>query len=210
MTTFIERPATKASLVRRKLILGVATNDAPYMTQDRTGTKVLRCPYYVTWLHMIKRCYCPKHQADRPTYIGCTVSADWLLFSNFKAWMVQQDWQGNTLDKDLLLIGNKVYCAKYCVFISKELNNVIKLPQTKQNGLPLGVWLSTGYATKTRYTTHISRGKLPTICKSNFLTPDDAHIFYKQEKRKHLLYLATTQQDKRVKAGLLNWANYYR
>ena len=51
---------------------------------------------------MLQRCYSPKNHAKNPTYIGCYVAKEWLTFSNFKAWMGSQQWQGMELDKGVI------------------------------------------------------------------------------------------------------------
>ena len=116
----------------KKLVYGVGTNDAGYVVQNfetvgyvdgkRKRKQVWMCPYYLTWRDMIQRCYSSKRQERYPTYIGCTVSDEWLTFSSFKTWMVQQNWKDNQLDKDLLFEGNKIYSAETCVFVTQMVN----------------------------------------------------------------------------------------
>lgn len=116
----------------KKLVYGVGINDADYVTRKmetigyvdgkRKQKTVWRCQYYQTWEKMLERCYSAKFQERNPTYTGCTVSDEWLTFSNFRAWMVAQDWEGLQLDKDLLLEGNKVYSAETCVFVAQTVN----------------------------------------------------------------------------------------
>ena len=70
---------------------------------------------------MLERCYRSSNES-RPSYIDCTVCEEWLTFSNFKAWMEKQDWQGKELDKDILVNGNKVYGPDFCAFVDKSVN----------------------------------------------------------------------------------------
>lgn len=121
-------------------------NDAPYETQkfikvsDNKWKLVWICPFYKTWKHMLERCFCNKLKSKYPTYKDVTVCEEWLYFSNFKAWMEQQDWEGKALDKDLLIEGNKVYSPETCIFIPKALNNFLTNTQrTKKSKLPIGV-----------------------------------------------------------------------
>lgn len=117
----------------RKLVYGAGINDADYVTErketvgyvdgKRKRKLVWICPYYSAWRDMLKRCYSAKHQERNPTYIGCTVSEDWHTFSNFKAWMETQAWEGLQLDKDILIEGNKIYSAETCVFVSPLVNS---------------------------------------------------------------------------------------
>ena len=120
-------------LKKNKLVYGVGVNDADYVVQkfERIGYEagkikqelVWVCPYYSIWMAMLKRCYSAKYQESRPTYIGCTVSKEWLTFSNFRVWMEKQDWQNKHLDKDLLFEGNKVYSSETCVFVTQLVNS---------------------------------------------------------------------------------------
>ena len=71
-----------------------------------------------------------------PTYKGCSVSEEWLRFSNFKRWMEKQDWDGKQLDKDILFEGNKVYSAETCVFVTSVVNSF-----TSDSGAKRGEWL---------------------------------------------------------------------
>ena len=110
----------------KKLVCGVGINDADYAVQKletvgyadgkRKQRLVWVCPYYQTWIDMLKRCYSDKLQERQPTYKGCSVSEEWLTFSAFKVWMEKQDFERKQLDKDLLFEGNKVYSAETCVF----------------------------------------------------------------------------------------------
>lgn len=130
----------------RKLVFGVGINDADYVTQKfetigyvdgkRKQKKVWFCPFYRTWTSMLERCYSIKYQERQPTYIGCTVSKEWLTFSNFKSWMEKQDFEGKQLDKDLLFEGNKVYKAEACVFVTQMVNGF-----TTDRGAARGEWM---------------------------------------------------------------------
>lgn len=116
----------------KKLVYGVGINDADYVVQKhetigyvdgkQKRKRVWVCPYYETWVDMLRRCYSAKAQERNPTYKGCTVSEEWHTFSNFKSWMEKQQWEGKSLDKDLLFRGNKVYSADTCVFVTQMVN----------------------------------------------------------------------------------------
>ena len=130
----------------RKLVCGVGINDADYVvnkfeTIGYVGGKqkqklVWACPYFRAWKNMVERCYSAKFQERQPTYKGCTVTDNWLTFTNFKGWMKNQDFEGKQLDKDLLFEGNKVYGADTCVFVSQTVNSF-----TTDRGAARGEWL---------------------------------------------------------------------
>ncbi|WAW11482.1 DNA-binding domain protein [Aeromonas phage vB_AceP_PAc] len=73
---------------------------------------------------MIRRCYTNKF----PAYIGCTVDEWWFNFQNFAEWYVGHKNYGKDgyhLDKDLTVIGNKVYSPETCDLIPATLNNYV-------------------------------------------------------------------------------------
>jgi hypothetical protein len=132
----------------RKLICGVGLNDADYVTQineysykngKRKQKKVWTCPFYRKWTDMINRGYSIKLKLKHPTYKECSVCEEWLIFSNFKAWMEKQDWEDKHLDKDLLSRGNKVYSPDKCCFISKEINTFLLESDGSRGLFPIGV-----------------------------------------------------------------------
>jgi len=200
----------------QKLVYGVGINDADYVvkkmeTIEVNGKRKQRlvwvCPYYSVWTHMLERCYSAKLQEKYPTYKGCSVSEEWLTFSNFKRWMEKQDWEGLQLDKDILFSGNKVYSKETCVFVSGMVNNFTIDRGNDRGEWPLGVcW-------------HKEKSKFRSRCRNPF-TKKGEHLGYftceleaHQEwlKRKlelaHLL--AAEQTDERVgKALIERYTNY--
>lgn len=138
------------------LICGVGENDSnspvvEYFTVNGKVTQKM-CPYYRTWKSMLRRCYDLNY--ERKTYKDCSVCEEWHLFSNFKAWMEKQNYQGLHLDKDVLVKGNKVYSPDTCVFIPNEINAQARF-NTKNN--PLGFL---GVTTENRGKTVKYRSKL--------------------------------------------------
>ena len=81
---------------------------------------------YKTWRGVLERCYCPKYQKKRPTYIGVTVCNDWHNFQNFAKWFEDNYIEGFHIDKDIKQRGvkNKVYGPNTCKFVSQKDNNI--------------------------------------------------------------------------------------
>lgn len=68
---------------------------------------------------MLRRCYDAKLQVRFPSYVGCSVHADWHSYSAFKLWFDKNYVDGYHLDKDILFPGNMVYSEKrVCLFLS--------------------------------------------------------------------------------------------
>ena len=165
--------------MRKVFGFGINDSETPVQTKGWVGGvyKVnWRCPFYTKWANMLKRCYGKSSQYR--TYTDCTVSDEWLTFSNFRDWMSKQEWEGKHLDKDLILQGNKQYGKESCVFISQELNTFLQHGvKSKNNDLPTGV--NRGKSKSETYTSRIGVGK-SGIYKhlGTFLTIEDARKAY--------------------------------
>jgi hypothetical protein len=137
----------KGTYKRTKKVYGVGINDADYKIYhqikcgDGTRKTLWVCPYYSTWCSMLERCYGRRSKDKRPTYAGVTICDEWLTFSNFKAWMEQQDWEGKYLDKDYMSVitGKKIYSPENCKFVTRDLNNFLTASGSKRGEYPLGV-----------------------------------------------------------------------
>ena len=199
-----------------KLVYGVGINDADYVVERRETievngvrkrTLVWWCPYYRVWKDMLTRCYSAKNQERLPTYKGCSVSEEWLRFSNFRRWMEEQDWEGMHLDKDILFKGNKVYSAETCVFVSGALNSF-----TIDSGASRGEWLI-------GVSWHKASSKFRSSCCNPFtkkqehlglfLNEQKAHQAWLKRKLELAHLLAEEQADGRVAKALIErYTNY--
>ena len=83
---------------------------------------------YELWGSMLVRCYSDTYQKKQPTYKDCEVSENFKYYEYFYEWCQNQIGFGECgfqLDKDLLIKGNKVYSEDSCVFIPREINQVL-------------------------------------------------------------------------------------
>ena len=111
---------------------------------------------YSLWMNMLRRCYSDKYQKKYPTYEGCEVSDNFKSYEYFYEWCHSQigfgnDGNGNPfhLDKDLLVKGNKVYSESTCVFIPREINQVLVKTTASRGEHLIGVyWSNTNKAFK--------------------------------------------------------------
>lgn len=186
----------------RKLVYGIGINDSDYMVSCMDNGKGVMCPYYRRWENMLERCYSSKYHEDRPTYIGCTVTKEWLTFSNFRSWMVKQNWEGKQLDKDILSHGTKIYSPDTCVFISSVLNKLLLECGAAAGKYPIGAYFEKN-SKKFKAQCRVY-GKNKHL--GYFDTPEDASEAYKQFKSAHILEVANTQPA-RIKKGLIRHAN---
>jgi hypothetical protein len=183
-----------------KLVCGIGSNDADYVVKPTINGKVVVCPFYRVWHSMLVRCYDAKLQARQPTYIGCSVVPEWLSFMAFRTWMIEQDWQGRELDKDILVPGNKVYGPETCVFISQGLNKFATDSAAARGEFPIGVcW-------------NKRNGKFQAYCGNPFTSkeehlgyftcPDAAHEAWRSRKHELALQIAVLHADPRIAAAL--------
>lgn len=206
---FVEIPVNNKSHSKRMLLYGVGLNDAPYKIERRYKNKRYICPIYGIWKTMLQRVYSKKWKERYPTYTDCTVCTDWLVFSVFKEWVLQHDWAGKDLDKDLKVKNNKIYSPDTCLFIPQDVNKLVMYPKRKKNSaLPIGVFKS-----KNSFMVRMSIYGKDTYLGS-FNCPKKAGKYYLKEKSKHVLEVSLSQPTdirialERISTEILN-SEYY-
>jgi hypothetical protein len=183
----------------RGKVYGFGINDADYDTQPRVNGKQVACEFFRRWKHMLSRCYQEKSLTKHPTYIGCSVCPEWLIFSNFKRWMEQQDWRGLELDKDIIKPFNKVYCPDFCRFIPRYLNSLLTNCMKNKGKYSLGV---TWQKADKKYRAKIcDNGK--RRCLGLHETNELAASAYIKAKVIIILNIAKSQEDLAIKNGLM-------
>lgn len=198
---FIEIAADKYSIGHRKLVQGVGVNDADYMVTTKLDGKKVLCPYYIRWQDMLQRCYSKKFHERQPTYVGCSVCEEWLIFSNFKSWMIKQNWKGNELDKDIKYTGNKIYSPDTCLFVTSKINKLLIDSAATRGEYPLGVtFCKASKKFRSRCSADFNLNYLGL-----FDTPEQASEAYVKFKVKLILSTAE-QQDQPIKGYLIRIA----
>lgn len=181
--------ANPTSIAGRDLVYGVGINDAGYLTQPIVDGIRMRCPFYQRWRAMLTRCYSSKYHKRFPTYTGCSVCREWLTFSNFKKWMEEQKWEGNELDKDILIEGNKVYSPATCVFVSPKLNSLLNDCGAARGRYPKGVSYN---KEKNKYISQCNiDGKRKHL--GCFDSVEEALVAYQEAKSDYVRKMALTQ-----------------
>lgn len=160
---------------------------------------------YDSWHHMMTRCYDESYKARKPTYSECTVCEDWHNFQNFAKWHEEnypKDCGIYCLDKDLKVIGNKLYSPEMCMYVSNGVNAFITDSGKSRGILPIGV-------TMTKYGKFISRCSSPITNTSDYLgtfnSENLAHLAWRKRKSKiaELLIQASIREDEKL--GLANY-----
>lgn len=186
---------------RTKLVYGVGINDADYpVFKTENGKIAWSCPYRRTWSNMLKRAYTDEFKREHPTYQDVTVCDEWHSFMCFRSWMVEQDWKGKELDKDILFQGNKVYSPDRCVFVDRVVNTFFLDSAATRGEWPIGVYW------KEQRHKFVSRCRNPFTKKTEFLgyftCPHHAHLAWKKRKHELACQLAEIQTDERVAEAL--------
>ena len=163
---------------------------------------------YVLWKNMLERCYSDSFKKKRPTYEGCKVSDNFLYYEYFYEWCHKQigfnnkDWQ---LDKDLLVKGNKVYSEDSCIFLPREINQLLVKCTASRGKYLIGVcWCNT----KKAFVARVSKNKGRQEFLGYFNTEIEAFKAYKQAKESFVKEQANklkSQIDDRAYNALMNY-----
>lgn len=142
---------------------------------------------YHNWRDMIKRCYSPAASKTDPTYKDVTVCSDWLCFSEYEKWYEDNYVVGWELDKDLTVVGNKLYSPDTCVFVPVRINNLIGNKNLVRKTLPVGV----SYHRRDKiYNAKCNVGKV-LVHLGDYDCPEEARRVYVSYKSKHIQSVAT-------------------
>lgn len=171
-----------------KKVCGVGINDADYQVKIWQGkTLVWLCPFYRVWTSMLTRCY-GKRKIE--SYTRCEVFEGWLKFSDFRAWMEKQNWDGNHLDKDLLGDG-LLYSPQTCCFIPSAVNVFMTEKKRKVSDLATGVSLHKDKVSR-QFSATINVGQGARQFLGYFDTEEEAASAYRQAKSALAVQIAAT------------------
>ena len=191
---------------RTNLIYGVGVNDSDYRVTKMVDGKQAVCPFYRRWKNMLMRCFSGSYQEINKSYIGCSVSSEWLSFMSFKRWMEKQEWEGKALDKDIISPNNKVYSKENCCFVDECINNLLCDSLAIRGEYPLGVKL---HKPTGRFTARVKiHGNEVSL--GYYDTAEEAGKVYASTKMDHMLKIASKQKDHRVANGLAMHAQMLR
>ncbi len=166
-------------------ILGFGVDDSEYQTQS-VGNE---CPYFKLWKALINRTCVAATKAKRKSYADTTICDEWLIFSNFKAWMETQDWEGKDLDKDLLS-ETKVYSPETCMFIPRDVNTYL----TTLSNFDRGITLHPDVIKK-KWRVRVVDKKLNKVTHKSFYDKESAIIFKIEVVKSNLQYFKNEYGD---------------
>jgi len=161
---------------------------------SRKGGKILKC--YGTWSGMIERGYNQLFKEKNPSYKNTTVCEEWHNFQVFGDWYDENYYQIEgkkmSLDKDILVKGNKLYSPETCIIVPSNINNLFVTRKDARGKFPIGV---TYDKEKKSFVTQYNTLSLPTdILGHRFIgyysTPKLAFNAYKEYKEKYIKKVA--------------------
>lgn len=161
---------------------------------------------YTKWRDMLARCYCPKYQAKKPTYVGCTVDPIWHNYQNFAEWFEGNNFKdmGYHLDKDVLSKGNKIYSPENCCLVPPQINGLIIDSRAVRGAYPVGVKLDKRSG---KFTSQVNiNGAIKHL--GTFESQQGAYKAYIQAKECYVKSKAIEWRnkiDERVFSALMNW-----
>ena len=118
------RPVVKSKGKRRNGFIDLSINE----TSQRTGVDK-KCR--TVWKSMMNRCY-DSSSAGYGRYgdIGVTVCEEWHTYENFRRWFKDKYIEGFSLDKDIVIEGNKEYSPTACAFVPQSINSLFAHSET--------------------------------------------------------------------------------
>jgi hypothetical protein len=131
------------------IVCGVGFLGEEYAKDKKEQIKTTKS--YKIWHGMITRCYDTSNNGNnkKRAYSDCKVCDEWLNYSNFKKWFDKNYYEipncTMNLDKDIKIVGNRIYSPNSCIFISNDINTLfVSHCKQKYFELPTGVILRRG------------------------------------------------------------------
>ena len=112
----------------------------------KTKTNGKHTKEYLAWRNMLKRCYDDHPNARDMSYKDCEVCERWHNFQNFAKWYEENYYEveGETMsiDKDILVKGNKVYSPETCCIVPLKINTFFSKYNGQRGDMPTGVFVN--------------------------------------------------------------------
>ena len=141
---------------------------------------------YSVWSGMLRRCYTPDKGYIERRYKGrgVYVCEEWLNFQNYAGWHEGNYVEEMQLDKDIIKLGNKLYCPEFCRFVPKDINTLFSTSCNTRGDYPCGVYKDKRRKNKP-FSVIIScknKGDKKRKFSGNYSTPEIAFSAYREAK----------------------------
>lgn len=92
---------------------------------------------YSKWANMMQRCYDEITHKLKPYYAPCTVCEEWLNYSNYRLWHIENAMGDRKvdLDKDILIPGNTVYSSETCTLVTHFANTIFETTRGMESNI---------------------------------------------------------------------------
>lgn len=125
------------------MVYGVGVVGNKYITVDKNSKSTRE---YMTWYHIIQRCFSDKLKEKQPAYKYIKCCEEWLYYPNFYEWLHSQPnfdrWYSGkrwAIDKDILVKGSKIYSPETCCLIPQNVNCLFLKREAERGRYPIGV-----------------------------------------------------------------------
>ena len=167
---------------RRHPVKGKGTNDFEGSAKQEYS--------YRLWVNLLNRTVNPERGKTLPTYTDVTICEEWLSYSAFKEWFDDPTngyKEGYSLDKDILVKGNKIYSPTTCCFVPQDVNVLFTKRKKSRGGCPIGVHVGTNG----KYCASLGINGT-RIHLGYYDAQEEAFNAYKEAKEKHIANVAKT------------------
>lgn len=159
-----------------------------------------RSPQYSRWNSMLGRCYSDSFLKKKPTYKSCEVCEEWHNFQNFAKWYDDNYYEifgeKMSLDKDILVKGNKIYSPDTCVFVPQPINSLFEKSNKTRGKFLIGVFIFKNKNRIKRFSSTIVDPKSKVkINLGYFMTENEAFLAYKKAKESAISFIANKYKE---------------
>lgn len=192
----------------KRLIYGIGINDVDAHTMWMENGKMMRDPYYHIWNGLLRRCYSPESQKQKPAYIGVNVHPDWHRFSKFKEWVdnqPQKDWRDLHMDKDLLVKGSKVYGPDTCCFLTHQENNIFR-----PSIVPLGHCRYRKDCRKTPWESCSTGGNRHGNHLGYYTTKEEGEVVAGRESIRRIMEIVNANPHQFIREAMMRWVDEWK
>lgn len=158
---------------------------------EHSGTDNLKI--YNSWSGMLERCYNKKCKQMHPTYIDCVADERFHNFQYFYNWYIENNWSNSdlSLDKDILVKGNKIYSPDTCVLVDSNINSIFIKCNKSRGKYPIGVTVDKRYGSiYAQASINNKDGTYGNKYLGVFKTVEDAFNSYKSFKESYIKQVA--------------------
>lgn len=194
----------RTDVTYQNLITGYVSKPGIKGTLLSRGKSASKTRAHAFWSGILTRCYSKLYLSEYPSYTGCSIDPAWRDFECFEKWFNNNYVEGFSLDKDILVKGNKVYSESTCVFIPQRINALLLNGKAKRGKYCLGV---SYMHDRKRFVATLQRdGKNKRI--GTFKTEIEAFECYKAAKEEYIQKVANEYKevlDPRIFKILINY-----